>query len=486
MELTKRLAAIVSPRATLPLCDIMRRMERRSSSSPEFEQHGPLGRALLIATGCLIAVSFSVLAIVPIAAAISHRLPAGRSLAMIGLSLGCLGIAWYGISLTKRGIRGRSRQRFARAQAWLDRRRVMFAVISLLPLAALLSDQGSAPRVARLALLGAPMLPLLIALHEIGHAVSGVLLGFRFQGLSVGWASIHKSRGRIRVGWRRPPYAESALGLYRGVPIGRRRLRARLALNALAGPAMTLASGAACAACATWLGQSASPWLAVIADGMRTSWWLGLLLAVGDLVPLSFPSGLRSDGALVLAALTASPQALQLTVVYGQGLRPREWGLASDDLIAAANADLPNRETLLVGAVAVALDLGEMARAEEILGLALQEGESRGSSLSLPIELEAMLIEAFRGEAVAARPRFARMVAIPGFDHRPLAEAAIYLVEGKAAEANDSLAIWESMLAASEEPAMSVGFEWAHDALRARLAGTSSVPPPSRRPGVGA
>jgi len=117
----------------------------------------------------------------------------------------------------------------------------------------------------------------------------------------------------------------------------------------------------------------------------------------------------------------------------------------------------------------VAIDTGDAARVDTCLQRSAEDPGLNEPAMRHEFELQTAMIEAFRGDAVAARQRLARLGPHPtNEDYGSLAEATVRLAEGQASEARDALKRWEDSLERSGmAAAVQVGNEWAVERLRA-------------------
>jgi len=460
---------------------------------PALERYGPLRRALMILVGgaaALSGVGVGILVVILLVRSTDtgelsgSRMLEGGLAALFGVAV-FLAFAAYGVDRLVRGVRGYARARFAgavRAETWYQRNwyavGLVFwaaaAVVSIFsarsPRAFLLGSDWQS-RWAWYLFLAHLVLPVHVAIHELGHAAAGALVGFRFGSLRVGWLLIRRDGRRIRFSLS-PATLTGTLGFHAVMAESDGALGFRLALCGAAGPAATLAFAAACRSGAVGLGSATTIAAAVFAELLWAGWWIGVVLGAVNLVPFRLASGVASDGTHIWASLfprTASFRALlQFHLRWSQGRRPCDWGLTPAVLLQAADEDRWHRETFLLAALCVAMDTGDTERVDECLQRAAEDAQSNEPAMRYELELQAAMIEAFRGNAAAARQRLARLGPHPGSaGYSSLAEAAVRLAEGQASEARDALEAWERCLAESgRAQAVMVGNEWAVERLR--------------------
>jgi hypothetical protein len=221
--------------------------------------------------------------------------------------------------------------------------------------------------------------------------------------------------------WKRPALAD-ALGFHEGVPIGPGFLGTRMAAHAAAGPVVSFLASLACRAGAEALGSPAVPAQAVASHLLHVARWVGLALAVSNLVPFRTKKGTMSEGAIVLRGLRtmfspAGTAVLRFHAVWAEGRRPREWGIPAKRFLEVAAGATSERDALLLAALAVALDSGDEGLAADILGRALASSTPPhcDSSMRYEIELQAVMVEAFQGRSGAAREWLVRAGRPQGF-----------------------------------------------------------------------
>lgn len=82
------------------------------------------------------------------------------------------------------------------------------------------------------------------AFHELGHVLFGLLCGFRFNSMRVGFLSISRSEGKIRCSTKRLP--GSLAGATQMLPAGRENLYEKFLVTVCGGPAFSLLFLAGC------------------------------------------------------------------------------------------------------------------------------------------------------------------------------------------------------------------------------------------------
>ncbi len=174
-------------------------------------------------------------------------------------------------------------------------------------------------------LLGALAAFVALAVHELGHLLGGLLVGFRFSLYVIGPLKVERdATGRIRVGWNRTPSFFG--GAAATVPRDLHALKRRFAAVVAAGPLASLVlAGAAALALAGLSGPH--PFLRPLLGWLRL---LSGLVFAGTAVP--FWSGpFVTDGLRFLRIAGNGRHAgrelalITLAACEAGGVPPREW-----------------------------------------------------------------------------------------------------------------------------------------------------------------
>ena len=318
-------------------------------------------------------------------------------------------------------------------------------------------------------------LPLLVTVHELGHAAVARLVGLGTDRLQVGPLAFHRTPDGVRAEWR-PIAISGVLGFLLPAPVEVDRMGTRMAAVALGGPIASLAVGAALLAAAPGAGATSSfgggvarylPWVAG---------WASVAMGVTSLVPRRVGGGLSTDGALFLRSLGRASPATQIIarfrLAWREGTRPRAWGIDAREALAAGASDADSGRLLALVAASVALDTGEFELASGILADALRAADLP-PGLRPELELQEIMLEAFLGRPDVASQRLLAGAG-RGLDsgYVALARAVVAATGGQPREAVEELAFRERYLAGQVNPAqVRVGNEWAEERLRALLAG---------------
>lgn len=165
----------------------------------------------------------------------------------------------------------------------------------------------------------------MLAIHELGHLVAGLLVGFDFSLFIVGPVLVERTpSGTLRLGWNRTPAFFG--GMAATYPKTNHRLRARFAAVVAGGPVASLLLAIA-AATALHIVPGSFPLVRVELGWLRL---LSALVFVGTSVPV--PSGaFVSDGLRFLRITRGGPhgdrELALITLACSQltGVRPRDW-----------------------------------------------------------------------------------------------------------------------------------------------------------------
>ncbi len=327
---------------------------------------------------------------------------------------------------------------------------------------------GTAGKVALVALAVAAF-PLVVALHELGHLLGGIAVGFRPLLFMVGPLRIERSGEgfRTRVQWKGALFG----GLAACVPADTRDLRRRMLVLIAGGPAINFVTGAVLLA-GCLLAGPVGDLVLVVLGGMS------LLIGLSALVPTG-AGNFYSDGVRMVRLLRGGADverevaALGLIGMSSAGVRPRDW---SPELVGRATAGDADTLFGVVGKTfgfQFHLDRGHPDAARPYLeaavaGLHILPKQARPSIL-----LQAAFFAARAdGDPARARGYLADSeggVLVPPY-LRPLAEAAIARAEGDLAAARARLDAAEAGLATATDPGSAAAAAERIAGLRAELA----------------
>jgi hypothetical protein len=262
-----------------------------------------------------------------------------------------------------------------------------------------------------------------VAVHELGHAIAGHLLGFNVLSMSVGPLIIDRRGLRLAsttslLGGR----AVAGLERWEGDSIFRRQY----AWFVAAGPGASLLAGiAGCATALLLVRHADAPW----SQHLMATLWLGALISIAvgffALVPMRSSIGLTSDGEKLRRLRQSPRQAIVALQMAAFTQRPRDWDAA---LLTRVREDIDHDDPSAVdGALQLSyhyLDLEDPHRAREMIQQAIdiacatartERGSRRlGPSIGIRLATEAALFEAaWRGDFKAAGQWLARTPPTP-------------------------------------------------------------------------
>jgi hypothetical protein len=277
--------------------------------------------------------------------------------------------------------------------------------------------------------IGVGMVALIVAVvvHELGHVVTGYLVGLRVARVHLGPLEIRDyGRPRVRLVWS----LQAGVVL---VPFDRTAalgpLRWGLIASTAAGPLAGLASGAAVIALAGGL-RLADPFSVAQAVGQ-----MSLILGLLNLLPLRSGEQL-ADGRRIFSLLLRNRECghiLAATLMLGEALsgrRPREW----DPGLLAVMERSPNDVFARLCLYEAAIDRAEIEEAGRHLDAAVALRKEKWTAADAILFLEAAYYAArHRSDARAARALLGLAQGGGVVDYmRARAEAAVLCAEGRA------------------------------------------------------
>ena len=305
---------------------------------------------------------------------------------------------------------------------------------------------------------------LSVFLHEVGHVITGWLVGMRLSSFAVMQFLLYKTVGGWRIRW------DSKMGFLGGLVTNYTTIttgfRWRNAVMVAGGPAVNLLL--AITAFVFSLSMPASlrgedSWFGYLLFHLNLLIAVSLFLFFNSIWP-SRDGGFDNDGMLLLQLIQNDPklkQEMVLTALTGAamtGQRPRDWN--PDWLLEAAK--LQNRkgtdELALFFAYYRALDTQAPALAGQKLDRLLEQIEGVSLSMRWDALLEATYFEAFHRQNLnAARAWF---LEAQGHQADPAAhlraEAALALLEGQASQALEIAQRAQSNLDKSQIPGIAI------------------------------
>jgi hypothetical protein len=175
-----------------------------------------------------------------------------------------------------------------------------------------------------------------------------------------------------------------------------------------------------------------------------------------------------------LGLATPGPAALRVARALVSRRRAREWGLSSAELLELSFGK-KEEEVVLLGAIAIALDIADFTEAKSLFqrALSIQGTDHDWAWPELWLQ-GAMFSALLETDAPTARSRFSTALGVGAeklHGYPKLAEAAVCLAEGQAETARSLLREWQALAA---EPTVTdhirVGNHWALEMLELRLA----------------
>jgi len=278
---------------------------------------------------------------------------------------------------------------------------------------------------------------LAVVLHEIGHLIGGLLVGFRFSLVAIGPFMVRRRGNAIRFEWNWQLRLRGAVAAT--YPPDTQNLNRRMAVAVAGGPVMNALLILLCVPLLLWLPSDAYPTL-----------WLFLVMVVFScvitLLSVTFVSrsmGFLCDRARLQVLLSQGQDghrfgaALALTAASMSGVRPRDWDpLWIDQATALRDGEFDDLVAHLF-AYAHWLDRSDPVRAGEALSYVLDHRANLPPMIQPGVNLEAAYFTAWEREDTAtARQWLAEgSGGLVEAHNRLRAEAAVLLVEGQLAQA---------------------------------------------------
>ena len=225
-----------------------------------------------------------------------------------------------------------------------------------------------------------PALYLGVVVHELGHAIAGLLAGLDVGGICIGGFMMVRSGDRwvFRFSLR---WLLNMGGFVVPLPESGEFPRSRFAIFVAAGPAASILLAAVCRVLTSLEGDRTGDWIA-------TLWWASVLLIVVSVTPFSF-QGMRSDG-MVLWRLFRRPESMRtmmnflaLRTADVNGARPRDWDPALVDAALKTRDDEPYYPMAQIYAWYRCVDQGDEAAGLPHVENALRAAAERGNKVML-------------------------------------------------------------------------------------------------------
>lgn len=253
-----------------------------------------------------------------------------------------------------------------------------------------------------LLLLFIPSFFLVIALHEAGHALAGMWVGFDFRMYVVGPFLWEKESGIWKFKWNKN--VNTSGGMVLCLPTQTEDLRNRFARFAAGGPIASLVSSGIFAGVYGLLTLLPSPstFMQVLTGWMVILAFLSGVIFMVTAIPFH-AGGFSSDGARVLRLYRGGPAArfevllLKIIATSIAGIRPSHWSMPEleEAMRLAREINAPMRVYLYYYFYHQALDTNNLVQAEEYLNHYITEAEAVPPGIRAGIWLEAAFFYAY-------------------------------------------------------------------------------------------
>jgi hypothetical protein len=292
-----------------------------------------------------------------------------------------------------------------------QRRFPLQAVLVALFLLLALFGSSSQRTTALFWLLGMLALYVIVIIHELGHLIAGLSVGYRFSIFSVGLVHIYRENDKLRISWRRLPWQPAnflgfTLFFIDDYTDFRRRMFWYVLGGPLANALVVVVAGLLYANRLRWpiIDEFSTPAAVNTTFITTVTWnififctfWEALLLLLGSSYPSAWVS---TDGNKILrllrggATLDRFKAQVQVGSAVLQGVRPRDWNPAWIDALTVLkddSADTVNASLLLYRWY---LDRGDVQQAETHLTTAVKLRKKIGPADRANILVEAAYFE---------------------------------------------------------------------------------------------
>lgn len=285
---------------------------------------------------------------------------------------------------------------------------------------------------------------LLIAVHEGGHMLAGLLVGYRLAGFGIGpvIGTRNDRRWQFQINWR-----WAAGGYTMIVPDDPHDTIRRDAIMIAAGPlaGLALAAVALLVTQAVLVAADARPWRTVVLELSGATCFLSGLISVASLVPHRNRFGQSSDGARLWMLWKGGAEAyrwIAMRCIHAEilaGRRPREWSATWITFLTAGTDDTPDNLSGQYNAYLWSLDSGQIERAGALVDRMVAASSAPQWLRQSGLLTELAYYEArYRHNPARARQYLAAIVDSDRLELRGprlRAEAAILAAEGETAAA---------------------------------------------------
>ena len=243
-----------------------------------------------------------------------------------------------------------------------------------------------------------------ILIHELGHLIAGLRLGYRFKIFAVGMIHVYQDGDQLRFSWRRLAWQPANLLGFTLFEIDyadfRRRLGWLVAAGPLANVLLAVISGLFSLRANGFPSYELylnNPLSWILSEFNALLFWVSIFLLAMSLYPSAWVS---TDGHKLLrlwrsgAILERFKAQMQIASAVLHGIRPRDWPLAWIAALTEAQddtADTANAHTL---AYRWALDRGDERQAEEFLTTAVKLRSVVSPQDRINLLIEAAYVEA--------------------------------------------------------------------------------------------
>ncbi|MBX3081377.1 MAG: hypothetical protein KF716_07050 [Anaerolineae bacterium] len=248
----------------------------------------------------------------------------------------------------------------------------------------------------------AVVLSMLIAIivHELGHLIAGLLVGYRFSMFAILHFRIYREDNKLSISWRQSQlYKTRYLGFVRFFIDDFTNFRQRRFWLTLGGPlatALTVVVAGVLYANRPPLPPGSTPSLITAQDWLQRFLPLGLFMVdLAFLVLTLYPTPFNEGNVLLLllrggATLEQYQRLIQISNADAQGVRPRDWDISLINALLDSNADEFTSHLLLYY---WALDHHDQQQARTALAAAIKSADKASAPDRAEIAVEAVYLD---------------------------------------------------------------------------------------------
>lgn len=297
-----------------------------------------------------------------------------------------------------------------------------------------------------------------IVVHELGHVAGALAVGFSIFSFTAGPITLRRESGGLRL-----RIANFRIGgMITAVPVGSHNLRRRILVLTIGGPVGSVIGGGFEFALGSIFHNYAwSEWMLPLA---LVSCGLGLI----SIVPVR--RFYVSDGARILELVRDGSEAdricarLAIAASAFAGTRPKDWDRTLIEKTLNGRNDSGDHVIAMILAYELELDSHHFDAAEDYLQAAIANNSKCPPNIKSAIAADAAFFQAaVRNNSTAAREWLEKCHArhIEDGYVLPMVEAAVLTAEGRAAEAENKLALSVALLPKARFPGFaSAAQEW--------------------------